>query len=140
MQSISDIYDKLYLIRVEGVKTHEKYPPYTFNTAQYPLLFFRNIKIILNYEASQSLSLSTPPSSLDVSTGTAEMVVIVESFRQGTSVQNYGKSRELVNAIADALNNSDIVIDVDGVEIEEDFELTGDTVLFVIKTKINFRI
>ena len=68
------------------------------------------------------------------------MVVIVESFRQGTSVQNYAKSRELVNAIADALNASDIVIDVDGVEIEEDFELTGDTVLFVIKTKINFRI
>ena len=140
MQSISDIYTKLYQIRVAGVKTHEKYPPYTFNTAEYPLLFFRNIKIILNYEASQSLSLDVIPTSLDVSTGTAEMVVIVESFRQGTSVQNYGKSRELVNAIADALNASDIVIDVDGVEIEEDFELTGDTVLFVIKTKINFRI
>ncbi len=140
MQSISDIYTKLYQIRVAGVKTHEKYPPYTFNTAEYPLLFFRNIKIILNYEASQSLSLDVIPTSLDVSTGTAEMVVIVESFRQGTSVQNYAKSRELVNAIADALNASDIVIDVDGVEIEEDFELTGDTVLFVIKTKINFRI
>ncbi len=140
MQSISDIYTKLYQIRVAGVKTHEKYPPYTFNTAEYPLLFFRNIKIILNYEASQSLSLDVIPTSLDVSTGTAEMVVIVESFRQGTSVQNYAKSRELVNAIADALNVSDIVIDVDGVEIEEDFELTGDTVLFVIKTKINFRI
>lgn len=140
MQSISDIYTKLYQIRVTGVKTHEKYPPYTFNTADYPLLFFRNIKIILNYEASQSLSLDVIPTSLDVSTGTAEMVVIVESFRQGTSVQNYAKSRELVNAIADALNASDIVIDVDGVEIEEDFELTGDTVLFVIKTKINFRI
>jgi len=140
MQSISDIYTKLYQIRVAGVKTHEKYPPYTFNTAEYPLLFFRNIKIILNYEASQSLSLDVIPTSLDVSTGTAEMVVIVESFRQGTSVQNYAKSRELVNAIADALNASDIVIDVDGVEIEEDFELTRDTVLFVIKTKINFRI
>lgn len=140
MQSISDIYTKLYEIRVAGVKTHEKYPPYTFNTADYPLLFFRNIKIILNYEGSLTLSLVNPPSSLDVSTGTAEMVVIVESFRQGTSVQNYAKSRDLVNAIADALNSSDIVIDVDGVEIEEDFELTGDTVLFVIKTKINFRI
>jgi hypothetical protein len=140
MQSISDIYTKLYEIRVAGVKTHEKYPPYTFNTADYPLLFFRNIKIILNYEESLTLSLANLPSSLDVSTGTAEMVVIVESFRQGTSVQNYAKSRDLVNAIADALNSSDIVIDVDGVEIEEDFELTGDTVLFVIKTKINFRI
>ena len=141
MQSVSDIYDKLYAIRVIGVKTHSKYPPYTFNTAEYPLLFFRNIKLNLEYSASLSYSLSgTTPSTLDLSGGSAEMIIIVESFRQGTSVQNYAKSRELINAVADAINASDITIDVDGVEIEEDFELTGDTVLFVVKCKINFMI
>jgi len=141
MQSVDDIYTKLYDIRVAGVKTHEKYPPYTFNTASYPLLFFRNIKLNLQYSASLEYSLAGGiPSTLDLSTGSAEMIVIVESFRQGTSVQNYAKSREIINAIADAVNASNITIDVDGVEIEEDFELTGDTVLFVVKCKINFMV
>jgi len=105
------------------------------------LLFFRNIKLNLQYSASLEYSLAGGiPSTLDLSTGSAEMIVIVESFRQGTSVQNYAKSRELINAIADAVNASNITIDVDGVEIEEDFELTGDTVLFVVKCKINFMV
>jgi len=139
MQSIDDIYTKLYAIRVVGVKTHKQYPPYTFNTAEYPLLFFRNVKLNLQYSASLEYSFSgETPSTLDLSTGSAEMIIIIESFRQGTSTQNYGKSRELINAVADAVNASNITIDVDGVEIEEDFELTGDTVLFVVKCKINF--
>lgn len=141
MQSIDDIYTKLYAIRVAGVKTHEKYPPYTFNTAEYPLLFFRNVKFNLEYSASLEYSFSgATPSTLDLSSGSAEMIIIIESFRQGTSVQNYSKSRQLLNAVADAINASNITIDVDGVEIEEDFELTGDTVLFVVKCKINFSI
>lgn len=141
MQSVDDIYTKLYAIRVVGVKKHEKYPPYTFNTAEYPLLFFRNVKLNLEYSASLAYNFSgDTPSTLDLSTGSAEMIIIVESFRQGTSVQNYAKSRELINAVADAINDSNITIDTDGVEIEEDFELTGDTVLFVVKTKINFKI
>lgn len=141
MQSIDDIYTKLYAIRVAGVKTHERYPPYTFNTAEYPLLFFRNVKFNLEYSASLEYSFAgSTPSTLDLSTGSAEMIIIVESFRQGTSAQNYAKSRVLLNAVADAINSSDITIDTDGVEIEEDFELTGDTVLFVVKCKINFMI
>ena len=46
------------------------------------------------------------------------MIIIVESFRQALC-QNYAKSRELINAVADAVNASNITIDVDGVEIEE---------------------
>ena len=140
MQAIQDIYDKLYNIRVDGVKVHQSYPPYTFNSADYPLLFFREMKFALDYESSFSATLvNSLPSNLNVSGGSVEMVVIVESFRQGTSAQNYSKTRDIINAISDAINSSTLAFNMVSMSIEEDFELAGETVLFVIKTTINFK-
>jgi hypothetical protein len=75
---------------------------------------------------------------LTLSSGEAQIVIVVEAFKQGTSVQNYAKSRELISNLADALNNSGLRIDSRGIEIREDFELTGDTVLFVVVADVSF--
>lgn len=137
MQSIDDVYTKLYALRVNGVKTHQKFPPYTFNTSDYPLLFFRNIELNMFYKSAlKNNSIGGRPTMLGISSIKAELIIILEAFRQGTSVKNYSKSREIMNSLVDAINSSDLIIDVETMLIKEDFEISGDTVLYVIKSDI----
>lgn len=137
MQSIDDMLNKFYNIRVKGVNTHLPNAPYTFSTANFPLLFVRNFKFNLNYEGNLSNSLAAS-SSLTLSSGEAQVVVVIEAFKQGTSVQNYTKSREIISNLADAFLASGLLVDSDGIEIREDFESTGDTVLFVVIADVSF--
>jgi hypothetical protein len=131
MQSIDEMVNKFYAIRVKGVSTHLENAPYTFSTANFPLLFIRNFKFNLGFGGNFL-------NGLTLSSGEAQIVIVVEAFKQGTSVQNYAKSRELISNLADALNNSGLRIDSRGIEIREDFELTGDTVLFVVVADVSF--
>lgn len=134
---VEQTLNTLYSIRVDGVRTHAKFPPYTFSTASYPLLFIRNIGFQMKFR--QTLSGMVELSSANqVSTGTCEVVIVVESFKQGTAAQNYEKSRELMNSLVTAFLESDLLLSDDGIDVKEDFELTGDTALFVVIANVSF--
>lgn len=133
MKIIDDAIDKIYQIRVPIVKTHLQNAPYNFNTAMFPLLFVRNLRFNLEFGSNFGNAID-----LSNSTGECEIVVVIEAFKQGTAAQNYIKSREVISALAEAIVNSSMVLDNDGIAIREDFELTGDTVLFVVIANVNF--
>lgn len=131
MNSIDNAISKLYSIRVVGVNNHQKFLPYNFSTGTFPMLFIRNMQFDLEFGSNLS-------NEVNLSTGQAEIVIVVEAFKQGSSVQNYEKSRQLISSLADAIISSPLLLSSEGVSIKEDFELTGDTVLFVVIATCNF--
>lgn len=133
MKIIDDAINRIYEIRVPNVKLHLQNAPYNFNTATFPLLFIRNLKFNLEFGSNFSNAID-----LSNSTGECEIVVVIEAFKQGTAAQNYIKSREIISALAESIVNSSMRLENDGIEVREDFELTGDTVLFVVIANVNF--
>lgn len=133
MKIIDDAINRIYEIRVPSVKLHLQNAPYNFNTATFPLLFIRNLKFNLEFGSNFGNAID-----LSNSTGECEIVVVIEAFKQGTAAQNYTKSREIISALAESIVNSSMRLENDGIEVREDFELTGDTVLFVVIANVNF--
>ena len=97
------------------------------------MLFIRNLKFNLEFGSNFGNAID-----LSNSTGECEIVVVIEAFKQGTAAQNYTKSREIISALAESIVNSSMRLENDGIEVREDFELTGDTVLFVVIANVNF--
>lgn len=130
---MQEVINQLYSLRVAGVSLHLESAPFTFTTANFPTLFIRNITFNMNYN-------STLTNTRNVSTISCEYVIIVEPIKQNRPQKNYQTSRELMVNFVNAVESSEFQLNVNSVNIKEDFEMTEESVFFVIVAEVNCNI
>jgi hypothetical protein len=130
---MQEVINQLYSLRVAGVNLHLESAPFTFTTANFPTLFIRNITFNMNYN-------STLTNTRNVSTISCEYVIIVEPIKQNRPQKNYQTSRELMVNFVNAVESSEFQLNVNSVNIKEDFEMTEESVFFVIVAEVNCNI
>ena len=130
---MQDVINQLYSLRVTGVNVHLENAPFTFVTANFPMMFIRQMTFNMNYN-------STLTNQRNVSTVTCEYVIIVEPLKQNKPQRNYEKGRELMVNFVSAVESSQFLLNVNSVNIKEDFEMTEESAFFVIVAEINCNI
>jgi len=126
---MQEVINQLYSLRVTGVNLHLENAPFTFVTANFPMMFIRQMTFNMNYN-------STLTNQRNISTVTCEYVILVEPLKQNKPQKNYEKGRELMVNFVSAVESSQFALNVNTVNIKEDFEMTEESAFFVIIAEV----
>jgi hypothetical protein len=118
-------------LSVPSVEVMSPAAPAQVSTAQLPVLFVRNAKIVMSDRSLSGGKGGLSPIAF-------EICVIVEAVRQGNQVDTYAKSRLIMDELAAAIEASSLSLRLDSCSIFETFEsASNETAYFAVIAELS---
>ena len=129
MITVAGQVEKVLNLTIPSVVTMSSSPPGTVTSAQLPYLFVRDAKM-------ETIDRDFVFNRSGLKVITFEICVIIEPSRQNTQPASYTLSRAIMDELSNALETNAADLSLEGYSIEEKFEMSGDTVYFVVVSPV----